>query len=54
MDEKDYDEYLKEVYGDRTTICGLEYDTAYAFKEVDPIAYDVGYADWSSFQEEEE
>lgn len=49
--EKDYDEYLREVYGETVTVCGLRYNTAYALKELDPTAYDVGFGDWVSFNE---
>ena len=51
VDESDmeagYDDMLSEVYG-LVSIAGLEYDTAYALKELDPIAYRCGYADYVS------
>lgn len=40
-----YNEMLDEVYGD-VTICGYTYDSSYALKEVDPIAYQCGKNDW--------
>lgn len=40
-----YDEMLDEVYED-TTIAGYEYSTSSALKQVDPIAYRVGFSEW--------
>lgn len=40
-----YDDMLDEVYGD-VSIAGMSYVTSYALKEVDPIAYRVGFNDW--------
>ena len=51
MDEQDYKEYLNEVYGD-IDICGLSYPAGQVLQDVDPTAFDVGFADWSSEQEE--
>ncbi len=50
-DEDAYCDLLREIYGDTVSICGLEYDTATALKEVDPIAFRCGLAD---VQEDEE
>ena len=41
-----YDEMLNDVYG-LSKIGGYEYDTAQALREVDPIAYRVGMADYA-------
>lgn len=40
-----YDDGLDEVYGD-AHIAGLDIATSRALKEVDPIAYRVGFSDW--------
>jgi hypothetical protein len=40
-----YDEHLDEIYG-VVQIGGYHYDTSRALKEVDPIAYRVGFSDW--------
>lgn len=47
MDEKDYEDYLNEVYGD-VDICGLFYPAGSALRDVDPAAFDIGYADWEA------
>jgi hypothetical protein len=52
LTEEDYDIFLDEVYGE-VKIAGLTYSTSYALKEIDPVAYDVGFADWSSEVETE-
>lgn len=44
LDER-YSDMLDEVYGD-VSIAGMEYPTSTALKELDPIAYRVGFADW--------
>jgi hypothetical protein len=48
--EDDYDDMLNETYG-TVDICGYTYDSAYALKELDPTAYNCGFAD---YQEEED
>ena len=53
LSKKDYEEYLNEVYGD-IDICGLSYPAGQVLKKVDPIAFDVGYAQISWSQEEYE
>lgn len=41
-----YDEMLDEIYGD-IELCGqYHYSHSRALKELDPIAYDVGFNDW--------
>jgi hypothetical protein len=45
--ESSYEDMLSEVYG-VVSICGLDYDAADALKEVDPVAYRCGYADYVS------
>ena len=41
-----YDDMLDEVYG-TVDIGGLTYDTSYALKNVDPIAYETGRHDYA-------
>jgi hypothetical protein len=48
-----YDEMLNECHP-MVTVCGMEYEPAYALKELDPIAYRVGFHDWLDSQEGEE
>jgi len=45
--ESAHDDMLDEVYG-TVSICGYEYDAARALREIDPIAYRCGYADFVS------
>lgn len=45
MDQR-YDEFLDEVYGD-VKVGSYEYSTSRTLKEIDPIAYRVGFDDWS-------
>jgi hypothetical protein len=54
----DYD--LKERYEDMlndcyppVSICGYEYDAGRALKEIDPIAFDVGFSDYISLELDE-
>jgi hypothetical protein len=47
-----YNDMLNEVYG-MVKIAGYEYETAYALKECDPIAYRVGLSDYESTLSEE-
>ena len=55
MDEEEerYKEELNEIYGE-VEICGYKYPAGDVLKEVDPVAFRVGLADWTSEQEEEE
>jgi len=46
--EQRYIEMLDEVYG-VVTVAGYQYETSRLLKEVDPIAYRVGPADYESF-----
>jgi hypothetical protein len=45
--EMAYDEMLDEVYG-TATVAGYEFETSAALRELDPIAYRCGYADYVS------
>lgn len=45
--EEQYNEMLNDVYG-VVNIAGLEYETARALRDVDPVAYRCGYADYVS------
>ena len=40
-----FDDMLDECYG-TVTVAGMEYDTARALKELDPIAYRCSFHDW--------
>jgi len=51
--EQMYNDMLNDVYG-VVKIAGFEYDTAYALKECDPIAYRVGLSDFEANLEEDE
>lgn len=44
--EEHYDDMLHEVYG-TVDIAGMTYDTSRALKNVDPIAYRVGMAEFA-------
>lgn len=43
--EQMYCEMLDDVFG-TIKIAGLEYETSCALREVDPIAFRCGFADW--------
>jgi hypothetical protein len=47
-----YDEMLDDCYGE-VEICGYKYAASTALKNVDPIAYRVGFSDWIANIEEE-
>lgn len=44
-----YDEWMAEIYSSTVKICGVEFDQSWAFKELDPIAYDLGKSEMISF-----
>ena len=50
-EEKEYDEFLDEVYG-IVKVCEYEYNTSQILKEVDPTAYRCGFVDWLDSEEE--
>jgi len=50
--EQDYDDVLDEIYG-TVEIAGHLYTTSEALKAVDPIAYDNGFNDWLTSEEDE-
>jgi len=43
-EEEAYEEQLSECYG-TVAICGLEYDSGHALKNLDPVAFRCGVAD---------
>ena len=45
-----YDEMIDDC-NDEVVICGMCYTPSYALKEIDPIAYDVGFHDYCSNME---
>jgi len=51
--EESYKMMLDDVYG-TVTIAGMVYDTSYALRECDPIAYRVGLSDYESELEQDE
>lgn len=50
--EQRFCEAIDEAYG-TVNIMGYEYDTSYALRECDPIAYRVALSDYESQLEEE-
>lgn len=47
--EDDYDDMLDECYGD-VDICGITFNSSYALKELDPIAYRCGFLDYQEYE----
>lgn len=47
-----YEDMLNECYP-MVSVCGYEYEPARALKELDPIAYRVGFSDYCSDLESE-
>jgi DNA-directed RNA polymerase subunit RPC12/RpoP len=45
--EVDYCDYIDECYGE-VEVCGYKYPSSQVLQEVDPIAFRVGFSDWSS------
>lgn len=43
--ESMYEDMLNEVYG-QCSIAGVEFDTAHALKELDPIMFDCGCSEY--------
>ena len=46
-DESDYADMLDDVYG-TVEICGMDYSASHALKLVDPVAFRVGFSDWTA------
>jgi hypothetical protein len=44
--ENIFDDYIREVWGDTTKVCGMEYDTADLFSGTDPIRYRGDFLNW--------
>jgi hypothetical protein len=51
--EPDYDRYLDETFGE-VSIAGYNYNTSYALKELDPIAYETSFSDWQDMMGSED
>lgn len=51
--EEQYVEMLNDCYGE-VTICNYVFDTSEALKQLDPIAYSVGFSDYTSSQCDEQ
>ncbi len=50
IEESEYQDMLQDIFGD-IDVCGYKYDAAYALEQIDPIAYRVGFSDYSSEHE---
>lgn len=48
--KEQFDLMLDDVYG-MVSIAGHEYETSYALKELDPIAYRLYFLDWLDSEE---
>ena len=46
LTEEQYNDSLDDIYGD-VSVAGSTYSTSYLLKEVDPIAYRVGFSDFA-------
>ena len=44
--EEMFMEYIHETWGETTTLCGIEYDTAYLLKDADSDRYDENFLKW--------
>lgn len=47
FDEDDYQAMLDDTQPD-VNVCGMEYPAGRALRELDPIAFRCGYADWTA------
>lgn len=45
MTDEQYEEALNEMYGE-VSICGMTFNAGHALKELDPIAFNCGKADY--------
>lgn len=52
MSDKDYEKILNDIYGN-INICGYEWPAGYVFKEIDPIAFEIGKGEYESEVENE-
>ena len=50
-----YKDMLDEIYGE-IKVCGMTYAASKVLKDVDPIAFSCGFADWEAeeFQDDED
>lgn len=44
--ESMFEESIREAYPETTKIGWLEYDTASAIKELDPVSWDLAFSEW--------
>jgi hypothetical protein len=44
MEEKEYEEYLNDCFGD-VTICGMKYSSGWALRQLDEIAFNCGLSE---------
>ena len=49
-----YDEMIDECHDEVTRICGMEFNSSRALRELDPVAYRCGFADWTDSIEDGE
>lgn len=47
LSDQDYEAVLNDIYGD-VEICGLKYSAGRALRELDPVAFRCGKADYES------
>lgn len=43
--ELEFNDYLYEIYGE-SSIAGYEYDTSFALRKLDPVAYRESFNNW--------
>lgn len=53
LDER-FENTMREVYPEETTIGFLRYDTVSAMKELDPVAWDLAKSEWIDSEEQDE
>ena len=51
--DEEFENFMREVYPETTTIGFLDYDTVSAMKELDPIAWRCAQSDWESTESDE-
>ena len=44
--DEEYERFLSEMYPEPVSICGVEFDPAWAFKQLDPIAFELAQSEW--------
>ena len=49
-----YEDMLRDVYGDTIMVCGMPMDPVRVLKEMDPIAFRIGFSEYMDCMEEDE